>query len=295
MVMTALLALAVFIGVLGAELLLIRALTPAVAQAGAPSVFTAQAAPSPVVRALGTLSKPGPEAVRGLERELIQSGFRGPQAVPLYLAVRTVLALLLPTAGYPFLHTRPLGFAVAVELLLAGAGYLLPALALHGIAEARRRRIRVVFPNALDMLVNCLESGLGLDAALRYVARELTGIAPELAGEFDLLNAELQAGLPRAEALTRMRERNGVDAVDGLVSVVAQAERYGVGIASAMRSHAQMARKRRILDAERRAAEAAPKLTVTMVIFILPPLFIVLLGPTVIRLFTHVLPTLGAR
>lgn len=295
MMWTWMIALAVFAGILGAELLLIRALSPASATGGTASVFTTQVAPSPVVRALGTLSKPGPEAVRGLERELIQAGFRSPQAVPLYLAVRTLLALTLPAAGYPFLHARPLALAVAVELLLAGTGYLFPVFVLRGLAEARRRRIRSVFPNALDMLVNCLESGLGLDAALRYVARELSGIAPELAGEFDLLNAELQAGLPRAEALGRMRERNGVDAVDGLVSVVAQAERYGVGIASAMRSHAQMARKRRILDAERRAAEAAPKLTVTMVLFILPPLFIVLLGPTVIRLVTTVLPTLGAR
>ena len=120
-------------------------------------------------------------------------------------------------------------------------------------------------------------------------------MAPELAGEFDILNAELQAGLPRAEALGHLRDRNGVDAVNGLVSVVGQAERYGVGIASLMRSHAKMSRRRRILDAEQRAAEATPKLTVAMVLFILPPLFIILIGPTAIRLTTDVIPTMQRR
>ncbi len=110
-----------------------------------------------------------------------------------------------------------------------------------------------------------------------------------------MLNAELQAGISRTDALNHMRERNGVDAVDGLVSVIAQAECYGVGIADAMRSHAKMSRRRRILDAERRAAEAAPKLTVAMVLFVLPPLFIVLIGPTAIRLSTGVLPMLEGR
>jgi tight adherence protein C len=290
------LSLVVFAAVLVAQFLLLRVW----AVAGAPStgggIFNEVVAPSPVVRALSKLATPSDSgAVRGIHRDLVQAGFRGSGAFPIYLALRTVFAVVLPAS---LLYTvRTLGTVNAVGVLLgvAAVGYFLPVVVVRGLADARRRRIRGVFPNALDMLVNCLESGLGLDAALRYVARELTEVSPELTREFDMLNAELQAGISRTDALNHMRERNGVDAVDGLVSVIAQAERYGVGIADAMRSHAKMSRRRRILDAERRAAEAAPKLTVAMVLFVLPPLFIVLIGPTAIRLSTGVLPMLEGR
>ena len=291
------LSLGVFAAVLVAQFLLIRVWAVAGATAGPNGgIFNEVVAPSPVVRALGKLATPSDQGqVRGIHRDLVQAGFRGSGAFSIYLALRTVLAVVLPVSLLFTIRTLGTVNAVGVLLVLAAVGYFLPVLVVRGLADARRRRIRGVFPNALDMLVNCMESGLGLDAALRYVARELTEVSPELTREFDMLNAELQAGISRTDALNHMRERNGVDAVDGLVSVIAQAERYGVGIADAMRSHAKMSRRRRILDAERRAAEAAPKLTVAMVLFVLPPLFIVLIGPTAIRLSTGVLPMLEGR
>ena len=288
-------AFVLFALVLVLQLLLLRMWkrTPPLDQAG---VFARVVAPSRVVRVLGRLAAPtDPGAVAGIKRDLIQAGIRSPGAYALYLAIRTLLALALPTAGYFMVSSLKTPTAVGMLLGLAALGYFLPVWVVHSLANTRRSRIRAVFPNALDMLVNCMESGLGLDAAMRYVARELTTVAPELAQEFDILNAELQAGLPRGEALSHLRDRNGVDVVDGLVSVVTQAERYGVGIASLMRSHAKMSRRRRILDAEQRAAEATPKLTVAMVLFILPPLFIILIGPTAIRLTTDVIPTMQRR
>ena len=291
-------AIAVFISALVVEFLLLRGFT-AVATSTSPStasVFTATAAPSGVVRALGRLAMPSsPTGIKGLQSDLVQAGLRGANTLTIYLAMRTALALALPLAGYFFVGKLGTVPAVAVLLGLAAAGYFLPALVVGVLAEQRRGRIRRVFPNALDMLVNCLESGLGIDAALRYAARELTAVAPELASEFDSLNAELQAGLTRQEALLHMRDRIGVADVDAFVGVLTQAERYGVGVAESMRGHAKMSRRRRVLDAERRAAEAAPQLTVAMVLFILPPLFIVLIGPTAIRLIHGVIPMLQNR
>lgn len=292
-----LLTLSVFVGALSVQLLLLRAWrrTPATASASA-SVFTATSAPPSVIRVLGRLATPSdPTQVHELERSLIQAGLRGTYALPFYLALRTALAIVFPAVGYGFVHSLNTPLTVTVLLSLATAGYLLPVWVVRALTDARRTRIKRVFPNGLDMLVNCLEGGLGIDAALRYTARELAPVGPELAAELDGLNAELQSGLPRGEALTRMRDRVGVDDIDGLVSVVAQSDRFGVGIAESMRAHAKMSRRRRILDAERRAAEAAPKLTVAMVLFILPTLFIVLIGPTAIRLTTEVIPMLGRR
>lgn len=285
----------IFVGVLTAQFLLLMAWRrePVAATEGGSGVFAESVEPPRMVRALGQLATPSdPARVHGLQRDLIQAGLRGRHTLVVYLATRTALAFAFPAVGYIFMHTLTTAVATASLLVLAAIGYFLPVVVVGSLAEARRTRIRRVFPNALDMLVSCLESGLGIDAALRYAARELTDLGPELAGELNTLNAELQTGLARSEVLIRMRDRVGIEEVDGLVSVVAQAERYGVGIAESMRSHAKMSRRRRLLDSERRAAEAAPKLTVAMVLFVLPPLFIVLIGPTVIRLTSGILPTM---
>lgn len=286
-------SLMVFAGVLTAQLLLVKAWSRTAALAAQPTVF-ASTAPAPVlVRLLGRLATPaGTSEASQAERDLVQAGIRRPHALAEYLAARTVLALGLPLLGALGVRTLTTTAALGALLGLATVGYMLPVLGVKILGEARRGRIRRVFPNALDMLVNCLESGLGIDAALRYVARELAGVGPELATDLDILNAELQSGLPRQHAMAGLKGRVGLPEIDGLVSVVAQAERYGVGIAESMRAHAKMSRRRRILDAERRAAEAAPKLTVVMVLFVLPPLFIVLIGPTAIRLTTSVIPML---
>lgn len=260
------------------------------------SVFAPAVGDSPVAGALGRLARPGDPAEVDLQRQLLtQAGLRAPSALTVYLAIRTVLALLLPAVVLVVAQPRDLTWAFLVLFLVATIGYYLPAAVVHWLRDSRRARVRHVLPDALDMLVSCLGAGLGLDAALRQVAREVGRVEPEFAAEIDLLNAELQAGIPRAEALSHLEWRVGVDDISALVGVLSQAERYGAGIAESVRVHAQVARRRRILDAERRAAEAAPKLTVVMILFVLPPLFVVLIGPTVVHVVTHLLPMLEGR
>jgi tight adherence protein C len=162
------------------------------------------------------------------------------------------------------------------------------------LARARRARIQASVPDMIDLLVSCVEAGLGIDGAFRQVAQELAVSSPELARELAVANAEMTAGLSRADALARLDARLGVEEITALVGVLGQAERFGAGVGPSLRAHAQLSRRRRALHAEQRAARASPLLTVVMILFILPALFVVLLGPTVVAVVERFLPTLGA-
>lgn len=227
-----------------------------------------------------------------LRQQLIQAGYRGRRDVSTYLALRIGLALLMPL--FLLVAFRPSKALIFALILIAGAniGYYVPYLIVQGRRTARQDAILKSFPNALDMLVSCLEAGLGLDASFMRVARELKPTAPELAGELEILTQEANAGMPRLEVLRRLADRTGVNEVTSLVNVLAHAEKYGSGVADSLRAHAQHVRKRRALDAEKRAAKAAPKLTVVMVMFILPALFAVVLGPAVVNVIQVLIPTM---
>lgn len=244
---------------------------------------------------IGSLAAPPEGAERdALRQQLVQAGYNHPRALEIYLVIRTLLALMLP-----FLTLiGPRGIAtLSVALGLALLGYYLPSLIVAMQRENRHQALRIALPNALDMLVSCLEAGLGLDAALRHVAQEVHTAAPILSTELSYVNAELSAGIPRSDALRHLDHRTGLPEIASLVNVLSQAERYGAGISASIRAHAQLTRRRRLLDAEKRAAEATPKLTVAMIFFILPPLFVVLLGPAVVNIVVHLIPSLqeGAR
>lgn len=230
-----------------------------------------------------------------MKQQLVQAGFRGRRDVSSYLAIRIGLAVFLPIATLVAIRpSKALIFAL-ILIACANAGYYLPHLYVQGRRSARQNAILRSFPNALDMLVSCLEAGLGLDASFLRVARELKHTAPELAGELDLLTQEANAGMPRMEVLKRLADRVGVGEVTSLVNVLAHAEKYGSGVADSLRAHAQLVRKRRALDAEKRAAKASPKLTVVMVLFILPALFAVVLGPAVVNVIQVLVPSMHSR
>jgi len=230
-----------------------------------------------------------------MKQQLVQAGFRGRRDVSTYLVIRIGLAIFLPIAALVLVRpSKALIFAL-ILILFANAGYYLPHLYVQARRSARQDAVLRSFPNALDMLVSCLEAGLGLDASFLRVARELKHTAPELAGELDLLTQEANAGMPRMEVLRRLADRVGVGEVTSLVNVLAHAEKYGAGVADSLRAHAQLVRKRRALDAEKRAAKASPKLTVVMVLFILPALFAVVLGPAVVNVIQVLIPSMHAR
>lgn len=242
------------------------------------------------------LAAPDDEATRhALRRELLQAGYTDPRALEKYLTVRSGLALLLPVIGYVTLAPRTVLTTLALTLLLAGIGYLAPAVVVSRKRAGRLACMRRALPNLLDMLVGCLEAGLGVDASLRRSTRELAPVAPELAQQIDMVNAELSAGVERTKALEHLVDRTGLEDIASLTSVMTQAERYGTGIADAIRAHAQLLRRHRTIEAERKAAEVAPRLTVVMILFIMPALFVVLVGPAVVNVVERLIPTLTGQ
>lgn len=249
--------------------------------------------PAALLARIGALAEPTEEVERdALARRLLQAGLRGKRDLDTFLLARTLLALGLPAVL--FLLSAPERPLIIALLLLAGAavGYYAPWVVVDRMRAHRQEAMMAAFPNALDMLVSCLEAGQGLDAALQRVARETVDTSPILAEELDLSNAETLAGVPRSTALRRMADRVGLSEVSSLVNVLVQAERYGAGIADSIRAHAHLVRRRRALAAEERAARATPKLTVVMILFILPTLFIVVLGPAAVNIVEHLLPGL---
>ena len=134
-----------------------------------------------------------------------------------------------------------------------------------------------------SILSSLVEAGLGLDAAFRRVAEEIEGTAPELSLEFQMVNHEISAGFSRVDALKRLQERTGMDEIKSLVNMLTQAERFGTSIARSLRIHSEVTRQKRMSKAEEEAAKVSPKLTVVMILFLLPVLMTVLIGPAMIN------------
>jgi tight adherence protein C len=264
----------------------------------APSAPSAASAPSVVRSAqadgwLSRVSAPWGTPDRSRDAlQLAQAGLQGPRAMAVYDGARVLLAagaLVAVLVGWG--GAGPFAWFGAVAAALVA--FELPWAVVALLARARRSRIQASVPDMIDLLVSCVEAGLGIDGAFRQVAQELAVSSPELARELAKANAEMTAGLSRSDALTRLDSRLGVEEITALVGVLGQAERFGAGVGPSLRAHAQLSRRRRALNAEQRAARASPLLTVVMILFILPALFVVLLGPTVVAVVQRFLPTLG--
>jgi tight adherence protein C len=237
-----------------------------------------------VAERLARLATSKDEAERNLLREkLIHAGYRGRSAPDVFNGVRVVLVFVLPMVALPLAGALDLQYMVAMCLLLAIIGYMGPMFVVNKRIEDRHRKLLVPFPDALDLLVTSVEAGLGLDMAFRRVAEEIRNAAPELAAEFSMVNYEVAAGVPRLEAFRHLADRTGLDEIKSLVNMMVQAERFGTSIASALRVHGDMVRQKRMSKAEEEAAKVSPKLTVVMILFLMPCLLVVLMGPAVIR------------
>jgi len=217
-------------------------------------------------------------------RWLIQAGFREPQYASLYFGLRTLLALLLP--GLVVI----LGWGERAPVLLAlGAllGWTLPRFLLKRRVAARALRLRLSLPDALDLMVICVEAGLGLDQALQRVAQELKTLHPELCGEFELLVLEMRAGSPRSEALRNLSQRNDVDDLRALAAVLIQTDRFGTSVTQALRVHSESLRVERRQRAEEAAAKLSIKMLPVLALFIFPAIMIVVIGPAVLALIRN--------
>jgi tight adherence protein C len=177
----------------------------------------------------------------------------------------------------------------------AGLGYFLPNVFLERRIAYRKREILDSFPDAMDLIIVCVESGLGLDAALARVSEEMHMISPTLGEELHLINLELRAGSSRERALRNLALRTGVEDIDTLVAMLVQSDRFGTSVAQALRVHAENLRTKRRLRAEEAAAKIALKLLFPLIFFIFPSMLLVLLGPALISINRILLPAMGGQ
>lgn len=226
------------------------------------------------------------------------AGLRSPSAPAVYFLAKASLALALPGALFLYFLWSgkhfPAAPLVASFVLLAAIGYFLPNATLSRLIEHRQRELFEVFPDALDLMRVCVESGLSLDASIERVGKEMAFESPVLTDELHLVSLELRAGASRAEALRHFALRVGLEDIDALVSMLVQADRFGTSITEALRVHSEALRTKRKLAAEERAAKLPVKLLFPLVFCIFPALLAVLLGPAVIsiarglpRMFGH--------
>jgi tight adherence protein C len=229
-----------------------------------------------------------------LRKKLIRAGYRSPQAIITFTFLR--LALPLGLAGFSALLLfggsvkMAAAFKVIITMGVLLFGYMLPDILVSNAISKRQAGIQRSFPDALDLMVICVESGISLESAFTRVSEELALDAPELSEEIAITTAELAFLSDRRQALDNLAVRTGSHPVKSLVTSLIQSEKYGTPLGAALRVVSQEGRDTRMAKAEEKAAALPAKLTVPMVTFFLPVLFLVLIGPTIIQVmhaFTH--------
>jgi tight adherence protein C len=244
-----------------------------------------------------------------VRQRLVQAGFRGTHAVRNYYLIRTGLGLLLPlplligtfafalNAGSFTVHLPIIGFSASSTLvllaLLVGLGFYLPPLFVRRRIKRRQRAIREGFPHALDLMQVAVQAGLGFDAALAKVGDELQTAHPFLAEEFLMVVLELRAGKARDRVLQDLALRTGVEEINSFQTVMNQSIRYGTSISDALEIYAKEMRHKRIMRAEELASQMPVKMSLAMVAFLLPTLFLIFMGPVAIRFIRVISPLLS--
>jgi len=222
-------------------------------------------------------------------KKLRMAGFRGQSPVVTFIAARVILpaVMFIVVSFYTFVVLKQLPYPFFMKLTgvmtITLLGYYAPWLYVRNRIGKRQKAIRRAWPDALDLLLICVESGMGLESALAKVAEEVVGQCPELAEELTLLTAEMSYLPERAKAYQNLAERTGLEAVQALVISLAQAEKYGTSVGLSLRVMAQESRDQRMSAAEKKAAALPPKLTVPMILFFMPVLFAIIIGPAIIQ------------
>jgi len=226
---------------------------------------------------------------------LNQAGIRGAGASQVYLVVRWAMPVVLVVLAV--VYGNVIGVtnrSIFLMVLVAGiVGFLLPDFVLRRKIRKRQEEITDSLPDALDLLVVCVEAGLGLNAAFIKITEEFKLSSPALSEEFDIVNREMVAGKPRQEALRALTERTGVEDVKSLVAMLIQTEKLGTSLAQSLRVHSDSLRMRRRQKAEEAAAKTTIKLVFPLVFLMFPALFIVILGPGVIKIIAFLLPVIS--
>lgn len=245
-----------------------------------------------VHQALDPLSRAVPRSPGEVSRTrawLMQAGYRESEHLTIYFAIQAVVALgllvVVMFTGIGFQRGGAVLFVIAPIL-----GLFLPRFVLKRKIRNRQRRIQLALADGLDLAVICIEAGLGLDQAIHRVSNDLRHSHPDLSDELSLVNLEMRAGKPRAEALRNLAARTAVDDVRALVAVLLQTDRFGTSISQALRVHSDSLRTERRQRAEEAAAKTSVKMVPILVFFMLPTMFFVCVGPAVIQAIRVLLP-----
>ncbi len=230
-----------------------------------------------------------PSEVSRARAWLIQAGYRDPRHLTMYVGSRVFMALVCLAGVVAVTGFSSLPLLVSIPAF----GFFLPRFILKRMIRDRQRRITLGLPDALDLTVICVEAGLALDQAMMRVGQDLHHAHPDLSDELHLVTLEMRAGKPRAEALRNLAERTKVDDIRALVATLVQTDRFGTSVAQALRVHSDSLRTERRQRAEEQAAKTTIKMVIPLVLFVLPSIIFVTLGPAMIQLYHTLKPESG--
>jgi tight adherence protein C len=228
-----------------------------------------------------------------LRRSLVTAGLRGPNTPTLFWGTKCLLGLLFPAlfllVGLPFVRTFNPRFDVVIPVFLALFGFYLPDIWLHKKIEKRKETIREGLPDALDLLVVCVEAGMGLDSAMNRVAEEMALSNKTLSDEIRFYGLEQRAGKPRQDALTNLANRIDIEELHNLTSLLMQTDKFGTSLAQSLRVYSDTFRTKRYMKAEETAAKLPGKMLFPLILFIFPSLFVAIVGSAAIRIYQTIL------
>jgi tight adherence protein C len=248
-----------------------------------------------LVQKLGDVLPASPKDVTIMQRRLIRAGMRGPNALKVFYGSKVFLGVALPLVMSVMVAGSASDASNKFVAVLASvaAGFFGPNEYVNIMGKKRQKQIQRGLANGLDLMVVCVESGLGLDQAIMQVAKELEHAHPEICEEFMLVNLELKAGKRRVESLRNLAERTNVEDLKKLVAVLIQADRFGTGVAASLRAHADYMRVQARQIAEEKAAKLGVKLIFPIFFCILPTLFVVTVGPITMKIIRELIPMMN--
>ncbi len=230
---------------------------------------------------------PGSPSEETSSEKMVQAGYDSPTAPATFFLVQVAVFVTVPLFTYIFVPRSSFFMFIVYMGVAVFCAYIIPVGFLDRLIRMRQERIRRSVPDALDLMVVCVEAGISLDAAILRVAREIRLAHTDLAHELAVVNRKTNAGIPRDVALRGLWQRTGVEEIRALVSSMIQSEKWGTSVATVLRVSAETLRRKRRQTAEKKAKQAPLKMTFPLVLFILPALFIVIMGPALVQVITE--------
>lgn len=249
-----------------------------------------------LLKKLGSLVPASPKDTNIMQKRLIRAGYRNPNAIKVLYGAKFILGIAVPLMALVVVAGSTAEYSTKIMIVTASVaiGFFAPNEYIRVVASKRQKEIRRGLPNALDLMVVSVESGLGLDQAMVQVAKELQHAHPEITEEFALMTLELKAGKRRIEALRNLADRTNVEDLKKLVAVLIQADRFGTSVATSLRGHAEFMRVQARQVAEEKAAKLGVKLVFPIFFCILPSLFVVTVGPMAVKVVRELIPMVNS-